>query len=80
MRQADCTPEQGEQWQARYGDGYAAGRGDARWGRQPRIALIEIPAEIPGETGSQYVARHVEQAWEIGYSRAWRYETVRASG
>jgi hypothetical protein len=76
-RQAECTPEQGDLWSERYQDGYQAGRGDARFGRDPRMEVVTVPAEVPFENGAQYVARHVEQAWAIGYASAWRYETSR---
>lgn len=72
--QRECTPEEGQHWQAQHSDGYRAGRGDARFARGPRIDLIEVPPEIPGECGSRYVARHVGQAWEIGYTRGYLYE------
>ena len=78
MIQRECTPEEGQLWQERYGDGYAAARGDILWNAGPRIDLIEIPAELPGECGAQYAARHVGQAWEIGYTAAWRFELKRA--
>ena len=72
--QREATAGESAQWQERYGDGYQAGRGDARWNRGPRDgALTEIPAELPGETGAQYVARHVALAWRIGYTRAWDF-------
>ena len=70
---AECTPEQGEQWQAQYGDGYAAGRGDGRRGGDRDGALIDIPAEAPGETGAEYVARHLGSAWRIGYTRGYLF-------
>jgi hypothetical protein len=75
----ECTAAQGALWQERYGEGYRVGRGDVRWGAAPRIDLVEIPAEDPYETGAEYVARHVGQAWAIGYARAWAYETARAA-
>lgn len=70
-----CTPEEGQRWQHDYSEGYRVGRGDARWNAAPRIGLIEIPAELPGEYGAQYVARCVGIAWQIGYTRAYRFET-----
>lgn len=73
----ECTAEQGADWSARFGAGYAAGRSDARFRQMqaPREgALIAIPADLPGETGAQYVTRHLELAWRIGYTRAWDYE------
>jgi hypothetical protein len=72
-----CTPEQATQWQDNYQEGYRTGRGDVRWNAEPRIPLIDIPAEDPYETGSRYVARNVGIAWEIGYTRAYTYETAR---
>ena len=73
----ECTPEQGQRWQEQFSEGYQVGRGDARWNASPRIPLIEIPAENPYETGSRYVTRNLPIAWEIGYTRAYRYETGR---
>lgn len=75
--QAECTEEQGATWRERHSDGYQAGRGDARRGHGNRFELIEVPAELPGENGAQYVARHVGIAWSIGYAEAWAYETSR---
>lgn len=75
--QRECTEAEGQLWQERHGDGYRAGRGDGRWNRAPRIDLIDIPPELPGECGAQYVARHVGIAWEIGYTHAYRYEAGR---
>ena len=74
MTHRECTPEEGQRWQQDHSAGYAAGRGDGRWERVPRIALIDVPADVPGETGSSYVARHLGIAWQIGYSSAYRYE------
>ena len=76
-RVPECTQEQGQQWQASYGEGYRVGRGDVRWNATPRIPLIEIPPEDPYETGSRYVTRYGHLAWAIGYTRAYRYETRR---
>lgn len=73
----ECTPEQGQLWQAQYGDGYSAGRGDGKGCGSRDGALIDIPAELPGENGAEYVARHAELAWRIGYTRAWDYEHAR---
>lgn len=73
MRQRECTPEEAQRWTREHSDGYQAGRGDGRWGRAPRIPLIEIPPDLPGECGAQYVARHIGIAWQIGYSGAYRY-------
>lgn len=73
-RQRECTPEEGQHWQQQRSDGYAAARGDILWNQGPRIPLVDEPGEVPGETGAQYVARHVGQAWELGYSAAWRWE------
>jgi hypothetical protein len=69
-----CTQEQAAQWSDQFGEGYRVGRGDARWNAAPRIPLIEVPAEIPGETGSRYVTRYVHLAFAIGYTRAYRYQ------
>ena len=76
-RQRECTPEEGQAWQENYTEGYRVGRGDARWNAEPRIPLIEIPEERPFETGAQHVARYWRLAWQIGYTRAYRYETGR---
>jgi len=73
MAHRECTPEEAQRWTREHRDGYAAGRGDGRWGRAPRIDLIEVPPDIPGETGSAYVARHVGIAWQIGYSSGYEY-------
>ncbi|HMH89936.1 MAG TPA: hypothetical protein VK586_02500 [Streptosporangiaceae bacterium] len=75
--QRECTAEEAAVWRARHSDGYQAGRGDARCGHGNRFELIEVPAELPGENGAQYAARHVGIAWEIGYTSAWRYEASR---
>lgn len=74
----ECTPGEGQRWQAQHGDGYRVGAGDARADRAPRIQLIPVPAEIPGETGSRYVARHVAQAWPIGYTTGYAWTSGRA--
>ena len=70
--QREATPEQGALWQARYTTGYRHGRGDMLNGRDLRAdcVLAEIPGELPGETGARYVARHVDDAYRIGYTRA----------
>lgn len=73
MRQRECTAEEGERWRRDRGDGYQAGRGDGRWNRPPRIPLIEVPPDLPGECGAQYVARHVGIAWQMGYAEGYRY-------
>ena len=73
MSHRECTAEEGQRWQHDHSDGYAAGRGDGRWDRAPRIPLIDIPPDIPGETGSAYVARHVGNAWAIGYATGYQY-------
>jgi hypothetical protein len=73
----ECTPEEGQRWQRDHSDGYATGRADGYWHRAPRIELIKIPPDIPGETGAAYVARHVGIAWQIGYSAAYRYARER---
>lgn len=76
-RPRECTPEEAARWTEQFTEGYRVGRGDARWNASPRIRLIEIPPEDPHETGSVYVARHVARAWQIGYTRAYTYETSR---
>ena len=73
MAHRECTPEEAQTWTREHGDGQAVGRGDGRLNRPPRIPLIEIPPDLPGECGAQYVARHVGIAWQLGYSRAYRY-------
>ncbi len=73
-RQRECTPEEAQLWQARFGDGLSHGHSDGRWNREPRIPLMDQPADIPGECGAQYVARHVAIAWELGYSHAYLWE------
>lgn len=73
QRQRECTPDEAARWQANYSEGYRVARGDILWNQQPRIGLVAIPPEIPFETGAQYVARHVDDAWAIGYTAAWRY-------
>jgi len=73
MQQRECTPDEGSLWRERYTDGYSTGRGDGRANRAPRMELVTIPAEVPGENGSQYVARHVGIAREIGYTRGYRF-------
>jgi hypothetical protein len=75
--QRECSAEEGQRWQSRFGEGYRAGRDDVRWNAGPRIPLIEVPEEHPGECGAQYVARYVDLAWEIGYTRAYVYEMAR---
>jgi hypothetical protein len=75
----ECTPQEGERWREQYSDGYSTGRGDVRWGAPPRIQLITVPGEMPGETGAEYVARHVGRAWEIGYTRAYQFDSARAA-
>jgi hypothetical protein len=70
----ECTAEQGQQWREQYSAGYRAGRYDIRFNAGLRMELIEIPAELPFETGAQYVTRHVGNAFAIGYAAAWRYE------
>jgi len=74
MTHRECTAEEGQQWQRDHSGGYAAGRGDGRQDRAPRTGLIGIPADVPGETGASYVARHLGIAWQIGYSAAYRFE------
>lgn len=77
MTQRECTPAESEQWTAQHGEGYRAGAGDARADRAPRIQLVPIPADVPGETGSRYVARHVGRAYAIGYSSGYMYTAGR---
>ena len=78
--QRECTPAEGKCWQEQRCEGYRVARGDILWDQEPRIPLVGEPAEVPGETGAQYVARHVGQAWELGYAAAWRWEMRRAGG
>jgi hypothetical protein len=68
--QRECTPEESQLWRERYSDGYKAGRGDVQWNSVRGDLVIDIPAELPGECGAQYVARHVGIAWQIGYTSA----------
>ena len=77
--QRECTPEEGERWSSQYGEGYRVARGDIQWNQPPRVDLVVIPAELPFECGAQYVARHVGQAWLIGYARAWAWEYGKAA-
>lgn len=72
----ECTAEEGQRWQDQYGDGYQSGRGDARSNTIRHELLLDVPPEVPGETGSRYVARYVGLAWRIGYSDAVRFETA----
>lgn len=74
MARVECTPEQSVLWQDKFSDGYRTARGDIQWNAGPRVDLVPIPAEVAGETGAEYVARHVSQAWMIGYASAWRWE------
>jgi len=78
--QRECTAEEGELWTARYTEGYRCGRSDMRSStghlRWPE-RVISIPADVPGESGAQYVARHFGIAWQIGYSRAYLYYSAR---
>jgi hypothetical protein len=76
-RQRECTAEEGAEWQRRFSEGYRLGRDDVRWNAAPRMPLVTLPPDDPYETGSQYVARHVSRAFEIGYTRAYAYETGR---
>ena len=78
--QRECTLEEGQRWQAQYSEGYRVARGDIRWNQPPRVALVAVPEELPFECGAQYVARHVGQAWVIGYTRAWEWELGRRAG
>jgi hypothetical protein len=73
----ECTPEQAGAWREQFSEGYRVGRGDARWNASPRIPLIDIPPERAGESGAAYVARHYGQAFAIGYTRAYYFETTR---
>ena len=75
--QRECTSEESQRWRRDYTDGYQAGRGDARWNAAARIPLIVIPPEVPSESGAAYVARHLGIAWQIGYTRAYRFGTAR---
>lgn len=73
MTRPEATPEQAARWKRQHSDGYRAGRGDAR-ARSQRMALVDVPAELPGETGAQYVARCLPDAWAIGYTRGYTWE------
>jgi hypothetical protein len=76
----ECTAEQAQQWERRFSDGYRAARGDIGGNAGPRIELAPgVPADVPGENGAEYVARHVGRAWEIGYVSAWEYELAKSS-
>jgi len=76
--QREATADESAQWQRQYTAGYEHGRSDARFQPGPRDgALIDIPAEVPGETGAQYVARHLPVAWRVGYARAWEFYSAR---
>ena len=57
-------------WREQYSDGYRTGRGDAQCGQQ-RMPLVAIPAELPGETGAQYITRNLQSARAIGYTRGY---------
>lgn len=71
--QRECTPDEAQRWTERYREGYRVARGDIQWNQEARIQLVVIPPERPFETGAQYVARHVADAWAIGYTAAWRF-------
>ena len=74
----EATPEESALWQARYTTGYQHGRGDTLNGDvRADVVLAVIPAEVPGETGSRYVARHLDDAYRIGYTRAWQWYSAR---
>ena len=76
----EATEAEAEEWRAEFTDGYRAGRGDAIAGRGPRDGwlLASVPAELPFETGAQYVARCLPDARRIGYTRAWRFAVHKA--
>ena len=74
VMQRECTPDEGVRWQERFTAGYSHGRQDARWSQvRPDVVLAEIPAELPFETGAQYVARYCDLAYRIGYTGAVRW-------
>jgi hypothetical protein len=79
-RVRECTEQEGAQWRDGYTEGYRVGRGDALcsngWPHDGWL-IPEIPAEVPGENGAQYVTRHVSLARQIGYTSAWRYYSTR---
>jgi len=71
--QRECTEAEGALWQERFTAGYSHGRQDAKWNQVRADVLCDVPAELPGETGARYVARHVDLAYRIGYTGAVRY-------
>ena len=77
-RQRECTEAEGELWRERYTAGYSHGRADARWNQVRDDVLVDVPAELPFETGAQYVARHVDLAYRIGYTGAVRFARSQA--
>lgn len=80
MAVIEATPEQREQWQAQFSDGYKAGRRDARRNSLREGALIEIPEWLVSETGAEYAARHLADAWRIGYTHAYLFERPKYLG
>ena len=69
-RQRECTAAEGKLWRERYTAGYSHGRADARWNQVRQAVVVVVPAELPFETGAQYVARHLDLAYRIGYTAA----------
>lgn len=67
------SPRPLTRWVEQRTEGYRVACGDILWNQPPRVPLVSEPAEVPGECGAQYVARHVDRAWELGYAAAWRW-------
>lgn len=77
--QRECTADEGSQWKERYTTGYQHGRSDMLNGSVRERVLLSPPAEVPGETGAQYVARHADLAYRIGYTRACQWYASQAA-
>jgi hypothetical protein len=71
--QRECTPAEGAVWRDRFTTGYVHGRRDVLSRRLRGDALCVIPADVPGETGARYVARNLDAAYRIGYTRAFYF-------
>ena len=71
--QRECTPEEAAKWVSDRNEGYVRGLWDARQSRLPAVPIGDAPAEVPGECGAQYVARHVGIAWQLAYVEGWRW-------
>lgn len=75
LEQLECTADQAAAWQQQYHRGYVHGKSDARTGIAYADALLaEIPPVDPYETGAAYVARNLELAYRIAYTRAVRFQ------